>query len=49
MLYFPKSIEFLATDFSGGCPQTTTLDRRDLAEADAENAPTYLAAQPGFP
>jgi hypothetical protein len=21
MLYFPKSIEFLATDFSGGCPR----------------------------
>ena len=46
---FPKQIESLATDLSGECPTSATPDRSALAEADAQNAATALAAQHCLP
>ena len=46
---FPKPIESLATDLSGGCPTSVTLDRRVLAEADAQDAAENAVAQYRLP
>jgi len=45
----PKSIESLATNFSGGWPEGRFADRRALAEVEAKDAATEPAAQPRLP
>jgi hypothetical protein len=48
-LWSPKPTESLASELSGASPTSVTPDRRAISEADAQDAPTALAAQHRLP